>query len=82
MAGSPYWTWFEYIMENQRKPKTLNIGSGKNNSYNLASDMVIQSILYPELMQHPMEQLTIMYSFWDYYQFIHVVIQGIQDNIV
>ena len=47
MAGWPYWTWFEYIMENQRKPKILNIGSGKNNSYNLASDMVIQSILYP-----------------------------------
>ena len=82
MVGRPYWTWFEYILGNQCNPKILNGGSDKNNSFNLASDIFIQSPLDPELVQHTMEYLTIMYSFWDYYQFIPRGMRGISDDIV
>ena len=82
ITGNSYCAWFEHCMENLCKFKVLNGESGDNNGSNIASDVVIHSVLYPSLMQSPMVVIPIMYIFGYCHQFLLVVMKLIQEKSV
>ena len=58
--GFPHLEWFEHSIRNMHKPNILNVISGDVTSSNIASDMIIQSVLDNEFMKHPMVDVPIV----------------------
>ena len=52
--GFLHWAWFKHSIINMHKHNILNVISGDVTSSNIASGMVIQSVLDNEFMKHPM----------------------------